>query len=156
MQEGKAWLMIWLFFPCGEWWDHFDSWNVRSTSLGVNQPRDPEWHYAHNRGVMGRQISFHRETWGILCLGICTQAGLLSALVSPFLLPNSTIPGAAICLGRLSRENLWRQKVVNLSFLTTGIMGGNWENLYIRQFCLEPAFSWRKHFECWKIFINIF
>lgn len=53
-----------------EWQGRFESWNVRSTSLYIKHLRGPEWHYAHNLGVTGRQRGFSGKAWGILCLGM--------------------------------------------------------------------------------------
>lgn len=80
---------------------------------------------------------------GIFHLGVCIQAGLVPALVHPPC-SGSCVPGAATCLGRLSREKLRSDSPFFLATDDVRKLG----SLYIRHFCLESAVSWRKSFEC--------
>lgn len=94
-----------------------------------------------------------QEGLGIFRLDVCIQAGLVPALVHPPC-SGSCVPGAATCLGRLSREKLRSDSPFFLATDDVRKLG----SLYIRHFCLESAVSWRKSFECIlkNKFINIF
>lgn len=79
-------------------------------------------------------MSLSRKAWASFVLAFASRL-LWSPPWStphawPFLLPDSSVPGAALCLGRPSREKLRRQKAINL-FSCKWMMEGNWEDLML-------------------------
>lgn len=103
----------------------------------------------------------HRKTERLQWEGLghpLSWDGLIPALVCSFLVPNSTIPGAAMCLGKSSWEKLWKQKVINL-FLKKK---KNWSyEKKLGKFCILGTLSraWSlmdKKFWVLKKFISIF